>query len=147
MIEAKVFETEDKAYNCGRLLAVLAETQAKAHEYKLEGGGVAERYFGTASVSPASVLPLLLRLNRHHLDKIKKSPRYGGDERFLEADIQTILTKFRPNAPAEAPEFPRHLTLQEQGRFAIGFYQQKADTKQRKQGGGNSTKETTDDQG
>ena len=146
MIEAKVFETDDQAYNCGRLLAVLAEIQAKAHDYKLSGAGVAERYFGTASVSPASVFPLLLRLNRHHLDKIKKSPRYGGDERFLEDDIQTILTKFKPDAPTEAPEFPRHMTLQEQGRFAIGFYQQKADTEQRKQGGGNSNKEATNDQ-
>ncbi len=133
MIEAKVFETEDKAYNCGRLLAVLAETQAKAHNYKLEGAGVAERYFGTASVSPASVFPLLLRLNRHHLDKIRKSEKYGGHERSIEEGMQAILTLLKPEAQGTAPEFPRHLSLQEQGRFAIGFYQQKAENEQRKQ--------------
>jgi len=134
MIEAKVFETEDKPYNCGRLLAVLAETQAKAHDYKLEGAGVAERYFGTASVSPASVFPLLLRLNRHHLDKIRKSEK-GGHARFIEESMQAILTLLKPEVPGAAPEFPRHLSLQEQGRFAIGFYQQKADNEQRKQAG------------
>ncbi|MFH7320148.1 type I-C CRISPR-associated protein Cas8c/Csd1 [Desulfurivibrio sp. D14AmB] len=133
MIEAKVFETEDKAYNCGRLLAVLAETQAKAHDYKLEGAGVAERYFGTASVSPASVFPLLLRLNRHHLDKIRKSNKYGGHARFIEESMQAILVLLKPDAQGAAPEFPRHLSLQEQGRFAIGFYQQKAENEQQKQ--------------
>ena len=125
MIQPEVFETDDPAYNCGRLLAVLAETQAKAHEYKLEGAGVAERYFGTASVSPSSVFPLLLRLNRHHLNKIRKSDRFGGHERFLEDAIQDILIKFRPEISNQPPRFPRLLDLQAQGRFAIGFYQQK----------------------
>ncbi len=126
MIEPQVFETDDEAYNCGRLLAVLAETQAKAHDYKLEGSGVAERYFGTASASPATVLPLLLRLNRHHIEKIRKSEKYAGHERFLEADIQTILVPFKPRKECAPPNFPRHLDLQAQGRFALGFYQQKA---------------------
>lgn len=132
MIQPEVFETDDPAYNCGCLLAVLAETQAKAHEYKLEGAGVVERYFGTASVSPSSVFPILLRLNRHHLNKIKKSGRYAGHERFLEDAIQNILIKFKPAGSSLPPNFPRCLDLQEQGRFAIGFYQQKAETDARK---------------
>lgn len=73
MLTPQVCETDDPAYNCGRLLAVLAEAQHKAHDYKLEGAGVAERYFGTACAAPGSVFPLLLRLNRHHLNKISKS--------------------------------------------------------------------------
>jgi len=120
-------DTDDPAYNCGRLLAVLAAAQAKAHEYKLEGAGVAERYFGTASVSPASVFPLLLRLNRHHLNKISKSERFAGHERFLQEQIQSILTLFKPEQPGKAPVFPRTLDLQAQGRFALGFYQQSAE--------------------
>lgn len=126
MIEPEVFETTDEAYNCGRLLAVLSETQQKAHEYKLEGAGVAERYFGTACSSPSSVFPLLLRLNRHHLNKISKSDRYRGHERFLEESIQAILKLFRPEGEKQPPKFPRVLDLQAQGRFAIGFYQQQA---------------------
>lgn len=119
-------DTDDPAYNCGRLLAVLAATQAKAHDFKLEGPGVAERYFGTASVSPASVFPLLLRLNRHHLSKIGKSERFGGHERFIQQQIEAVLVLFKPAQPGRPPTFPRTLDLQSQGRFALGFYQQTA---------------------
>ena len=119
-------DTDDPAYNCGRLLAILAATQDKAHEYKLEGAGVAERYFGTASVSPASVFPLLLRLNRHHLNKIGKSERFGGHERFIVEQIQDVLVLFKPAKVGAPPMFPRTLDLQAQGRFALGFYQQMA---------------------
>jgi CRISPR-associated protein Csd1 len=128
-------ETDDPAYNCGRLLAILAATQDKAHEYKLEGAGVAERYFGTASVSPASVFPLLCRLNRHHLNKIAKSERFGGHERFIEDQIQGVCALFKPAKPGLPPMFPRTLDLQAQGRFALGFYQQMAaDTAARRPG-------------
>lgn len=108
----------DDAYQCGRLLAVLAETQAKAHDYQLDGAGVAERYFGTAMTSPASVFPILIKLNRHHLNKIRKSDRYRGHDRFLDETIQNVLIN--------VSQFPRTLDLHAQGRFAIGFYQQKA---------------------
>lgn len=140
MIEPKIFETDDKAYNCGCLLAILAEIQAKAHAYKLSGAGVAERYFGTASVSPASVFPLLLRLNRHHLDKIRKT---SGSSWNQENNIQEVLCKLTPDFTGTPPQFPRHLDLQAQGRFAIGFYQQKADTEARKKEDGDNKKKAS----
>ena len=115
--ERQTTNTEDSAYQCGRLLAVLAEAQAKAHDYQLKGAGVTERYFGTAMASPASVFPILLKLNRHHLNKISKSDRYRGHDRFFDEAIQDVLT---------FNQFPRTLDLHAQGRFAIGFYQQKA---------------------
>jgi CRISPR-associated protein Csd1 len=128
-------DTDDPAYNCGRLLAVLANCQEKAmnadwkpgEDWKKANATVTDRYFGTASVSPASVFPLLLRLNRHHLEKISKSKRYAGDERFLEEQIQNILALFKPEQPGKPPVFPRVLDLQAQGRFALGFYQQSAE--------------------
>lgn len=138
-------DTDDAAYNCGRLLAILAATQDKAHEYKLEGAGVAERYFGTASVSPASVFPLLLRLNRHHLNKISKSGRFSGHERFITGQIQSIAALFKPATPGQPPVFPRTLDLQAQGRFALGFYQQQAaDAVARQQTRDNKTKSETE---
>jgi CRISPR-associated protein Csd1 len=128
-------DTGDPAYNCGRLLAILAAAQDKSHDYKLEGAGVAERYFGTASSSPGSVFPLLLRLNRHHLDKISKSNRFAGHERFIGEQIQGVCALFRPTKPGLPPMFPRTLDLQAQGRFALGFYQQMAaDTGARRPG-------------
>lgn len=126
MIQPQIFETDDEAYNCGRLLAVLAEAQERAHEFKLEGPGIAERYFGTASVSPSSVLPLLIRLNRHHLEKIRKSNQYSHHARFIEKEIQSIMAHFTSRTAGQPPAFPRYLDLKKQGRFAIGFYQQKA---------------------
>ncbi len=116
----------DSAYNCGRLLALLADTPAKADVFTVEGAGVAERYFGTASVSPSSVLPLLIRLNRHHLNKIRKSERFGGGERFIQEQIESVLVLFKPARSGLPPTFPRTLDLQAQGRFALGFYQQHA---------------------
>jgi len=126
VIQPEIFETDDPAYNCGRLLAVLADAQSKAHEFGLQGPGAAERYFGAASVSPASVFPLLLKLNRHHIDKIRKSGKYSSHVQYIESDMENILALFKPDAAAASPEFPRHLSLQAQGRFAIGFYQQRA---------------------
>ncbi|MBM4164581.1 MAG: type I-C CRISPR-associated protein Cas8c/Csd1 [Lentisphaerae bacterium] len=114
-------DTDDPAYNCGRLLSVLSETQKKAQGYPKGFTGVAERYFGTASASPGTVLPLLLRLNRHHLDKIRKS----GNNAYEETVIRDILSHFK-SADRIPPVFPRHLDLQAQGRFALGFYQQQA---------------------
>jgi CRISPR-associated protein Csd1 len=126
MIEPQVFETDDEAYNCGRLLAVLAEAQERAHEFKLEGAGIAERYFGAASVAPCSVLPLLIRLNRHHLEKMRKSDKYRSHVPYIEAEIQNIMALLVSRIAGKPPEFPRYLDLKKQGRFAIGFYQQKA---------------------
>jgi hypothetical protein len=72
------------------------------------------------------VFPLLIRLNRHHLNAIGKSDKYKGHERFLEASIQDIMALFRPGEGKQPPGFPRVLNLQAQGRFALGFYQQQA---------------------
>lgn len=116
-------DTTDPAYNCGRLLAVLSATQRKAQGYPKGFTGVAERYFASASTSPASVFPMLLQLNRHHLDKIRKM---GDGNAYEEAVIRDILLHLRPTGETP-PEFPPHLNLQGQGRFAIGFYQQQAE--------------------
>lgn len=123
-------DTDDAAYNCGRLLSVLNETQKKAHEYGLKGATIAEKFFGTASTSPAYVFPYLIKLNRHHLQKIGKSAKYAGGERFLEEAIFCILARLGQTEEMRqtktSPSFPRTLDLQAQGRFALGFYQQMA---------------------
>jgi CRISPR-associated protein Csd1 len=125
-------DTPDAAYNLGRLLAVFENLQDKYHNYERKGAGIVERYYGTASSAPASAFPLLCRLSRHHLSKLKK-----GEERdkaaayAIEKDIADIFSKFQPTVSGQPPVFPRILTLEDQGKFALGFYQQKA--KPRKQ--------------
>ena len=125
----RIADTTDPAYNCGRLLAVLSATQRKAQGYPKGFTGVAERYFASASTTPANIFPMLLQLNRHHLDKIRKM---GNDNAYEEAAIRDILSRLRPDVENAAPSFPSHLDLQGQGRFAIGFYQQQAEDEWKK---------------
>ncbi len=84
---------------------------------------VLERFFGAASTAPRSVFPLLLRLNRHHMKKVRDdNPGFAFNlERELEA-------RPRPLQSSDAcdPDFPALLGLPEQGRFALGFYHQRA---------------------
>lgn len=127
MIEPEVFETTDPAYNCGRLLAIFDDLQMQAHDYKLEGAGVVERYYGSASSAPNSAFGILWRLHQHHMRKISRNGDTG--KRAAEAikrrigDIAALFPQPAPNLP---PQFPRTFSLQEQGRFALGFYQQMA---------------------
>ena len=68
-------DTPDPAYNLGRVLAVFENLQDKYHNYERKGVGIVERYYGTASSAPASAFPLLCRLARHHLSKLKREKK------------------------------------------------------------------------
>ena len=124
MIEPKISDTIDSAYNSGRLLAVLAEIQAKAHDYKLNKG-LTERFFGSAMKAPAKVFPRLLQLSNHHLDKMKRSDKYKTHIKPLNEKRNEVLMRFQ-NETNEAPNFKTKLTKIEQGRFTLGFFQQMA---------------------
>ncbi|MEO6726792.1 MAG: type I-C CRISPR-associated protein Cas8c/Csd1, partial [Blastocatellia bacterium] len=127
MIEPQVFETNDPAYNCGRLLALFDDLQMRAHEFQLEGAGVVERYYGSASSAPNSAFGILWRLHQHHLRKISRQGDKGrAASEAIKRKIAEIAALFRQPAPLQPPQFPRTFSLQEQGRFALGFYQQKA---------------------
>lgn len=127
MIEPQVFETTDSAYNCGRLLAIFDDLQMKAHEYQLEGAGVVERYYGSASSSPNSAFGILWRLHQHHLKKVSRQGDKGkAASEAIKRRIAEIASCFSQPAPNQPPRFPLAFSLQEQGRFALGFYQQKA---------------------
>jgi CRISPR-associated protein Csd1 len=135
-----VADTCDTAYNCGRLLAVFDALQQEAHKKRnadgkvvseLEGPGVVERYFGTASASPNSAFNILWRLHVHHLKKVSRQGEKGAIAAYaIESRITEICARFGQTEAMrqkrEAPSFPRVLDLQAQGRFALGFYQQKA---------------------
>lgn len=127
MIEPQVFDTDDAAYNCGRLLAIFDDLQMAAHEYKLEGAGVVERYYGSASSAPNSAFGILWRLHQHHLRKLSRQGDKGrAAAEAIKRKIEDIARLFRQPKPNLPPEFPRSFDLRAQGRFALGFYQQKA---------------------
>ncbi|MCA9248063.1 MAG: type I-C CRISPR-associated protein Cas8c/Csd1 [Planctomycetales bacterium] len=102
----------EPAYLLGRLFAELEKSQEDA----LPGinDTIKDRYFGAASATPGSVFPRLVRLNQHHLGKLEK-----GKKTYRERRIQEIA--------AGLDEFPTHLSLRDQGVFAIGYYHQRQD--------------------
>lgn len=103
------------AYLLGRLFAVLERIQGQA--LGEVNAGISARYYGSASTVPFSVFPRLLSGARHHLGKLGKDR--PGSAVYLDKDIGEIV--------GSLPEsyFPRHLSIDDQGRFAIGYYQQK----------------------
>ena len=110
------------AYRFGRLFAVLEKIQ----EESAGGSGklnatIRDRYYGAASSSPSTVFPMLLKLKNHHVSKL--------DERGQ----KMLYRAFSDNRPDDyigqilnaVPDIPNHLALQDQGRFALGYYHQR----------------------
>lgn len=110
------------AYRLGRLFAVLEKIQ----EESAGGAGklnatIRDRFYGAASSSPASVFPMLLKLEKHHVSKL--------DERGK----KMLYRAFNDNRPddyvgqvlSHVSAIPNHLALPEQGRFALGYYHQR----------------------
>ena len=100
------------AYLCGRVLALFDRIHNAAHG-KSTASSPADRYYGSASSTPALVFPRLCKLARIHLDKIKQ-PRTATE---LDDALASVVSKFAGQA-----SWPRTLSLEDQGRFAIGFY-------------------------
>ena len=102
------------AYLCGRLLAVLEEVQRLA----VPGAKttIVDRFFGTASSAPSSVFGRLLRGAQPHLAKLERDR--PGAWRALQGRLEEIQSSLSG--------FPRILTLEEQGLFALGYYHQRA---------------------
>lgn len=106
-------EEKNPAYRLGRLFAVLEAAQYNA--LGRVNATIRDRYFGAASATPASVFPLLMRGGQNHLAVLRKEGKAGGLERDLEEIVGGLGTSL-----------PRSLKLEDQGRFAIGYYHQRA---------------------
>lgn len=101
------------AYLLGRLFAVLEKAQTDA--LGDINATIKDRYFTTACASPATVFPVLLRLAQHHIAKAE----YGRtNDRRIEEILGLIQMDQNP--------IPRHLSLDEQGVFVLGYYHQRA---------------------
>jgi CRISPR-associated protein Csd1 len=104
-------EHPSPAYQLGRLFALLAGVQRKAIGPSINAD-IRDKYYGSASASPALVFPLLLRNAQNH---ISKASAYGYDKM-----IREVLDHIDG-------AFPSHLNLKDQGYFALGYYHQRAD--------------------
>jgi hypothetical protein len=119
-------DTPDQAYNLGRLLAILARLQKKAHEGKLEGPGIVQRYYAGAASSPRTIFPVLINLHHHHIRKLEQRGTAGvRSADSFRAKVGDIL-KLIPKDNTGNLDFQAVFTLKDQARFALGYYQQHA---------------------
>ncbi|MFN0167513.1 MAG: type I-C CRISPR-associated protein Cas8c/Csd1 [Bryobacteraceae bacterium] len=114
--------SDHEAYLCGRLLAVYDSLQYAAHEEEV-GVTIADRYFSLASTYPAVAFPRIMQLGQKHLAKLRRNEDRRSAFFAIEKQIQSLLSRL---ATGDA-RFPGRLSLEDQGRFAIGFHHQRAE--------------------
>jgi CRISPR-associated protein Csd1 len=114
-------ETENTAYQLGRLFAVIERAQQEALGYDLNTT-VADRFYGAASSTPARVFGSLMDGVRTHISAAKKLNKGY----WIDGVLDEIFSKL-------PPEIPKSLSIEDQCRFAVGYYHQRA-TKQTKSG-------------
>lgn len=107
-------EFENAAYHCGALVAVYADIQHKAMpDVK---ASIVQRYYASASRTPAMVLGRLAVMSQHHLEKIENE----GLVRIYEERLNQVSTFL---GKEKGHELPRTLDLEQQSYFAIGYRQ------------------------
>lgn len=107
-------DNKNQGYLCGRLFAVLEKIQEDAQPGI--NATIKDRFYGAASSTPVTVFGRLLNLSNHHLAKLG-----GGSKTYYEKIILEIMTGISSNG------LPAHLSLDDQSRFAIGYYHQRQD--------------------
>ena len=98
-------------YVLGRLFAVLEGLQQSANPGI--NTTIRDRYFNAACATPANVFPTLLKLAQNHLNKLD-----GG----LNVHYDKLLTSLCGRI---TESLPKHLSLEDQGVFQLGYYHQK----------------------
>lgn len=131
MTQEKHNVENNTGYICGRLLAMLDKIHSVAHQ---QSGGTsnspANRVYSVASKTPALIFPKLCNLARHHLNKMGGGLAYNlefgipKDKRkdSVDEDWEGLAGIFVRLKETSNQGFPRILSLEDQGRFAIGFY-------------------------
>lgn len=108
----------EQAYVLGRLFAILELIQKDANPGI--NSTIKERYFNSACATPASVFPILIKLKNSHLKKIERNST--GLKIQYEKTITELMGKL--NMAETQIGFPRRLSLEEQGKFMLGYYHQ-----------------------
>jgi CRISPR-associated protein Csd1 len=106
-------ENTNVGYRLGRLFAVLEKIQQEASPGI--NATIRDKFYASASSTPSTVFGNLMRLKNHHLAKLENT----GRKIWFEKSLGEIIE--------EVSNFPSHLTLDDQGRFAIGYYHQVQD--------------------
>lgn len=105
----------------GRLFSVLESVQKEANPEI--NTTIRDRYFNSACATPASVFPVLIKLKNSHIKKLERKKGCGA-KNFYEKLITELMAKING--------FPQSLSLEEQGKFMLGYYHQKYEKKEDK---------------
>lgn len=97
-------------YQLGRLFSILENIQSAANPGI--NSTIKDKYFNSASATPATVFPVLVNLAQKHLRKIG-----GGLRVVLEKEMLEVMDRLKE-------EYPARLNLAQQGAFQIGYYHQ-----------------------
>jgi CRISPR-associated protein Csd1 len=106
-------------YRLGRLFAVLERVQEDANPGL--NTTIRDSYFGSASSTPSAVFPTLMRRNQHHMTKLRKEKPglYVTRDKLIQAICNDGIDGDLG--------FHATLSLENQGRFVIGYYHQRQD--------------------
>ena len=97
-------------YNLGRLFSVLEAIQSAANPGV--NTTIKDKYFNSASATPAMVFPVLTNLAQKHLKQLDP-----GLRTYYNKQLTAIFSKLGEN-------YPSHLNLPQQGSFQLGYYHQ-----------------------
>lgn len=106
---------DQQARICGRLLAILENLQQVQADGKINATLV-DRFYGSASTSPASVFGTLLADAQPHLAKLRKKSE--GAHYRIQLMLEDTLTQLE--------SFPPTLNVRQQALFSLGYYHQRA---------------------
>lgn len=117
--------SQSEAFKCGRLFAVLERIQYTA--LGEVNSTIKDKFFASACSTPQTVFCRLIKLAQPHLAKIK-SEKGDGAAIYYDKLISDIVSGMNG--------FPKTLSLQKQGDFIIGYYQQRQKFFESKASGG-----------
>lgn len=97
-------------YNLGRIFSILEWIQSSANPGI--NSTIKDRYFNSASATPARVFPVLLNLAQKHLKKLDEGKRIYFNKMLTE-----LLSRL-------GERYPDYMSLPQQGAFQLGYYHQ-----------------------
>lgn len=97
-------------YNLGRLFSLLEAVQSAANPGI--NATIKDKYFNSASATPAIVFPVLVNLAQKHLKKLD-----GGLRTHYDKQITALISKL-------GESYPPRMNLPQQGCFQLGYYHQ-----------------------
>ena len=103
-------EKNEIAFTLGQLFSVLESIQMDANPGIKST--IRDRYFNAACATPAIIFPILIKLKNSHIRKLERDSS--------KIYYEKLLTKLI----GELPYVPKQLSLEEQGKFILGYYHQ-----------------------